>query len=78
MPIWKRAWLHTVRKKGKTTLMFLILLTIATLILTCLAIRSATDTAALNIRKSLMGGFTVNAKHLHSFLDESAVLKILE
>ena len=78
MPIWKRAWLHTVRKKGKTTLMFLILLTIATLILTCLAIRSATDTAALNIRKSLMGGFTINAKHLDSFLDEAAVLKILE
>lgn len=78
MRIWKRAWLHTVRKKGKTALMFLILLTIATLILTCLAIRSATDTAALNIRKSLMGGFTVNGKHLDSFLDESAVLKILE
>lgn len=78
MSMWKRAWLHIERKKGKTVLMFLILLTVSTLLLTCLSIRSATDTAALNIRKSLMGGFTVNAKHLETFLDESTVSKILE
>ena len=63
MNIWKRAYLHTVRKKGKTMLMFFILLIVSTMILTCLSIRSATNTAALNIRKSLMGGFTINATH---------------
>lgn len=78
MSMWKRAWLHIERKKGKTVLIFLILLTVSTLLLTCLSIRSATDTAAQNIRKSLMGGFTVNAKHLETFLDESTVSKILE
>lgn len=78
MRIWKRAWLHTARKKGKTALMFLILLTVSTLILTCLSIRTATDTAALNVRKSLLGGFTVNAKHLETFLDENVVSDLLE
>lgn len=78
MNIWKRAWLHTKRKKGKTVLMLLILLIISTLILTCISIRSAADTAALNIRKSLMGGFTVNAKHLETLLDDDAVIDILK
>lgn len=77
MNLWKRAYLHTIRKKGKTTLMFFILLISSTLILTCLAIQSATDTAALNIRKSLMGSFTVNAKHMDSQLMDSAVTGIL-
>lgn len=77
MSIWKRAYLHTVRKKAKTTLMFLILLIISTLILTSLSIHSATNTAALNIRKSLMGGFTINAKHLDTLLDSSVVTEIL-
>lgn len=78
MSFWKRACLHTIRKKAKTTLMFLILLVISTLILTCLAVQSATRTAALNIRKSLMGGFTVNAMHTGTLLDDSAVSHILE
>lgn len=78
MNIWKRAYLHTVRKKGKTALMFFILLIISTLILTCLSIRSATDTAALNIRKSLMGGFTINATHIDDFLNKNIVDNILK
>ena len=55
MSIWKRACLHTVRKKRKTALMFCILLIVSTLILTCLAIRSATDTAALKGQTILVG-----------------------
>lgn len=78
MNIWKRAYLHTVRKKGKTALMFCILLIVSTLILSCLAIRSATDTAAFNIRKSLMGYFTVNGKHLDNMLEEDVVDKALD
>lgn len=78
MSLWKCAYLHTIRKKGKTVLMFLILLIISTMILTCLSIRSATEQAALNIRKSLMGSFTVNATHLDDFLEESTVNNILK
>lgn len=57
--------------------MFLMLLLISTLILTCLAIRSAADTAALNIRKSLMGSFTVNAGKAKEMLEESTVKEML-
>lgn len=78
MNIWQRAYLHTVRKKGKTTLMFLILLIMSTMILTCVAIQSAGDTAALNIRKTLSGGFTINAARLDNMLDESATAGILK
>jgi len=77
MSLWKRAYLHTVRKKGKTILMFCILLIISTLILTCLSIQAATDTAALNIRKSLMGSFTINAKHIDMQLGDNVVSEIL-
>ncbi len=77
MNLWKRAYLHTTRKKGKTVLMFCILLVVSTLILTCLAIQSATDIAALNIRKSLMGSFTINAKQTDAPLDDSVVTEIL-
>lgn len=77
MNLVKRAYLHTIRKKGKTALMFGILLIISTLILTCLSIRTGTDTAARNIRESLMGGFTINAKNNDALLAEAAVKKIL-
>jgi len=62
MDFLKRAFLQTTRKKGKSLLLFFVLLVISTLILTCFAIRSATDTAALNVRESLGGSFTLNAK----------------
>lgn len=78
MTFLKRARLHTTRKKAKTLLMFFILLTISTLILICLAIHSATNTAALNIRKSLMGSFTINAKQIDKQLTHSVVNKILD
>lgn len=78
MNIWRRAYLHTVRKKGKTVLMFLIFLIMSTMILTCLSIQSAGDTAALNIRKSLMGGFSVNATHTDNLLEASVAAEILK
>ncbi len=78
MTFLKRAYLHTTRKKSKTILMFLLLLTISTLILICLAIQSATNTAALNIRKSLMGSFTINAKQIDTQLTDSIVNQILD
>lgn len=78
MNIWRRAYLYTVRKKGKSVLMLLILLMMSTMMLTCLSIQSASDKAALDIRKALTGGFTINAAHLNEFLDESAVARILK
>ncbi len=78
MTFLKRAYLHTTRKKSKTILMFLLLLTISTLILICLAIQSATNTAALNIRKSLMGSFTINTKQMDTQLTDSIVNQILD
>jgi len=78
MTFLKRAYLHTTRKRAKTVLMFFILLTISTLILICLAIQSATNTAALNIRKSLMGSLTINAKQIETQLTDSVVNQILD
>ncbi len=59
MNLLKRAFLYTTRKKGKSLLLFLILLVIATFALAGLSIREASGTAALNLRQSLGGGFTV-------------------
>lgn len=62
MNLWKRACLYSLRKKGKTVTLLSFLLVMATLMLTCLSIRSATETANANIKKALMGYFTINAK----------------
>lgn len=63
MHYFRRAMLHTVRKKGKTTLLFFILLVMAVLILLCLSIGSAVDTARLNVRESLGGGYSIDAQY---------------
>ena len=77
MGIFKRAYLYTTRKKGKSLLLFALLLIMATLILTCTSIQVATDTAALNVRQSLKGGFTINAKATDGQLTEGVVQQIL-
>ena len=51
--------LYSVRKKGKTITLLAFLLVMATLMLTCLSIQSATETANANIKKALLGYFTV-------------------
>lgn len=58
----KRAFLHDIRKAGKTLLLFSILLVIGILLLTCFSIRRGTQIAALNIRQSLKGSFSIDAK----------------
>ena len=55
MNLVKRACLYLVRKKGKTATLLAFLLVMATLMLTCLSIQSATDTANANIKKALLG-----------------------
>lgn len=73
----KRAVLYLSRKRGKTFSLFAFLLAAATMMLTCISIYSATDTAIFNIKKSLMGYFTVNAKRLDGGLNKGIIDQIL-
>ena len=50
MNLCKRACLYSIRKKGKTLTLLAFLLVMATLMLTCLSIQSATETANANIK----------------------------
>lgn len=77
MNLCKRACLYSIRKKGKTLILLAFLLVMATLMLTCLSIRSATETANTNIKKALLGYFTVNAKHLDTGIPEAVTKQIL-
>lgn len=77
MSLWKRACLYSIRKKGKTITLLAFLLVMATLMLTCLSIQSATETANANIKKALLGYFTVNAKQVDGGIREDAVSQIL-
>ena len=54
-----RAWLYMIRKKGKSILLFVVLLIMATFVLTALALGNASDVAQQNLRKSLGGNFDV-------------------
>ena len=77
MNLVKRACLYLVRKKGKTVTLLAFLLVMATLMLTCLSIQSATETANANIKKALMGYFTINARQLETGITEDALNQIL-
>lgn len=77
MNLCKRACLYSIRKKGKTLTLLAFLLVMATLMLTCLSIRSATETANTNIKKALLGYFTVNAKQLDTGIPETVTKQIL-
>ncbi len=77
MSLWKRACLYSMRKRGKTITLFMFLLIMATLMLICLSIRSAAEIANANIKKALLGYFTVNAKQLDSGITEDMLGQIL-
>ena len=77
MNLWKRACLYLGRKKGKTFTLFAFLFVMATLMLTCFSIQSATETANANIKKGLLGYFTINAKPLDTGLSEEVINQIL-
>ena len=78
MNLWKRVCLYLGRKKGKTFTLLAFLLVMATLMLTCLSIRSATETANANIKKALLGYFTINAKTLDTGLSADILRRILD
>ena len=54
-----RAWLYIIRKKGKSILLFIILLVMATFVLTALALGNASNAAHMELRKSLGGSFLI-------------------
>jgi len=57
--LFTRALLYTTRKRGKSLLLFLILLVMATFSLAGLSVKEASSDAALNLRQSLGGGFKI-------------------
>ncbi len=59
MSIIKRAFLYVARKRGKTILLFAILLIMATFVLTGLSIWKASEAAQLSLRQSLGGKFDI-------------------
>ena len=59
MSTFKRAYLYVTRKRGKTILLFAILLIMATFVLTGLSIWKASEAAQLDLRQSLGGKFDV-------------------
>ena len=59
MNFMNRAWLYIIRKKGKSILLFIILLVMATFVLTALALGNASKSAQEDLRKSLGGNFLI-------------------
>lgn len=59
MSIFRRAFLYVTRKRGKTILLFAILLIMATFVLTGLSVWKASKDAQLDLRQSLGGTFDV-------------------
>lgn len=59
----KRAWLYVTRKKGKSVLLFLILLVISTFVLSGLCIGNATRQTQVNLRKDLGGAFNISINY---------------
>ncbi len=62
MRIIKRAYLYVTRKKGKSILLFFILLIMATFVLTGLSIRKASQAVQTNLRGTLGGKFCVSVE----------------
>ncbi len=59
MNIFQRAFLYVTRKRGKTVLLFAILLIMANFVLTGLSIWKASEAAQLDLRRSLGGKFDI-------------------
>ena len=57
--IYKRAFLYVTRKRGKSILLFAILLIMATFVLTGLSIWKASNVAQVDLRQSLGGKFDI-------------------
>ena len=63
MSFMKRAWLYVTRKKGKSILLFVILLIMATFVLTGLSIQKASDAKEKELRQSFGGTIRVEISY---------------
>ena len=60
MNFMKRAFLYVSRKRGKSILLFFILLILSTFVLTGLSIGSASKQAQKNLRQNIGGSFNMS------------------
>lgn len=58
--LFRRACLYVIRKRGKTLILFLLMLALSTMTLTGVVIKDATKIAEKNVREALGGSFTLN------------------
>jgi ABC-type antimicrobial peptide transport system permease subunit len=71
----KRAWLYITRKKGRSILLFAVLMLLAAFLVASLSIRRAADVAAQEVRQSLGSSFSVT---LHLDVGGSALWEYVE
>ncbi len=71
----KRAGLYITRKKGRSILLFALLVVLAAFLTACLSVRSAADAAAREVRQSLGSSFSVT---LHLDTGSSALWEQVE
>ena len=77
----KRAWLYLRRKMGRTVILLAVLAVLSVLVLLCISVGNAADTALQNLRKTMGGYFRVSTdyeKGGEQQVDEEMVKKILE
>lgn len=77
MTIVQRALCCLWRKKGQTLTLVAFMMVLATLMLLCLSMQQAAETAEANMRKGLEGFFTINAKQLAAGLETDTVEAVL-
>ena len=66
MNILQNAWAYVSRKKFKTLIIFFILFSMATVALSSLAVKHATDTAAKETFKSINSSFSMQIDRRHN------------
>ena len=66
MNFMKRAFLYVSRKRGKSILLFFILLILSTFVLTGLSIGSASKQAQKNLRQNIGGSFNIDVNYSDS------------
>ena len=67
MNFMKRAFLYVSRKRGKSILLFFILLILSTFVLTGLSIGSASKQAQKNLRQNIGGSFNIDVNYSYVF-----------
>ena len=81
MGIGKHALLFLLRKKSKSVILLVILTVIATLVLICISIGSASDIAAQNLRETMGGYFKIEAnleRETIQPVDDALVQKVMD